>query len=443
MNNQKLRFGQLSPFFIALVVFTIFTSSCSKVEITNLTVTKENHDFIKVHYNFKKGSSVVFPTEEKIEILVPSERKSYPISKPISTLNNKVLLPDKEVGSNIQMYVKVCGKFEKETWVCDSFPIRSSKKYLEAVSQVDFSNLNYPKIQITPLLYREKYGSGGIGKTQRESILPKNTVNGIFKVYINNSTSAISLYGSENGSSLTFDDSDITHLKEEMKTRYLYDNSLQITYNSFLTWNNLTYSIPLKRQDISRPDLIHMGDDYYHKTTLDPLEANYYSFYNFGTKLGVVTFKEFSGIPYLMVEVYSDSEFTNLIASSEESNVLFDKFSNQYLYVKVLNTGTIYSGEYKLNTHMVDYQAIEARALGNRALAELLAWITDTDANTVSRFMDIFNSIVNDESLDQATKRFLYGEFKRQLSLAAGGNFLTDVSTDALPDIGLEIYKYY
>ncbi len=398
---------------------------------------------MRVHYSFKKGSSVVFPTEKKIEILVPSERKSYPIATPISIQNNKVSIPDKEVGSNVQMFVKVCCKFEKGTWVCDSVPIRSSKKYLEAVSQVDFSNLNYPNIQVTPLLYRQKYGSTGIEKTHRELIFPKHGVNGIFKVYINDSTSPISLYGIENGVELAFDDSDITHLKRELKTRYLYDNSLQINHSSFLSWNNLTLSIPLKRQYIARPDLIDMDDDNYHKTTLGSLEANYYSFYNFGTKLGVVTFKEISGNPYLIIEVYSDSQFTNLIASSEESNVLFDKFSNQFFYVKVLNTGSIYSGEYKLITHMVDYQAIEARALGNRALAELLAWITDTDANTVSRFMDIFSSIVNDESLDQATKRFLYGEFKRQLSLAAGGNFLTDVSSDALPDIGLEIYKYY
>ena len=415
-------------------------NSCAKEEITDFNLNKIDHDSAQITYTFKKGKRTVTPPEEVVIIEIPSEGTYFP-----GYIKNNILtLPDEEVGNNVEMKVKVCGIFKKENWVCDSLSLRSSKKTLTAASTANFSNLNNPYISIVPVLSREKFGNHNYGD-KYEVIEKIDRPSGLVNIYLNSSSETHQLYDEKKGlfGVWSFSESDLKKLSLAMKEHYMNDDHLQISYNSIMSWKNLTYTAPLNSQYIGRPSLIEMKDNFYHQPTISPLEAKYYSFYNYGSKLGVVTFKEFLATPYLKVEVYSDSNFSNLMASSEESNVLFDAFSNEYIYIKVSNTGRSYDGQYKLNTHMVDYISIAADAAADRVLLELAAWVLDTDTNSLSRLLDVFNSIVNTESLDQATERYLYSELKRQLSKAAGGNFASDVGASALPDIGRAIYKYY
>lgn len=445
MNITSTRTTRRLPSILLCGSLLLCFAACTKPKFKQLVVSNLNHDSVTVDYSFKSWFSKADPEEVILTLIIPSTHRKYRLESPSILRRNIVSIPDKEIGSEETMYLKVSAKFGSDHWIHDSALLRSSKKYLKVLPIVSFEQGREPTVLFRTTLTRKIYGTPYLSQ-RVQSITPGYKGLGVVDLYINGSESPETYYASTNSTFspyLSLKEQDKEQLDLRVRRSFVLGNGLNLNYNTRVWWNNLSWSDNKRTVKWERPSTITMLNNYKHESSVGSFQAKYYSFFCPGNKLGVVTFKEFSGKDGLRVETYSDPDFRYRTNSSERSNVIFNKYVNETVYIKVLNVGTGERGDYKLNTHIVDYQSIEANAMINQIGISIIAWLLDTDANNVSRAMDIANSILNHESIDGSVKRFLVGEFKRQLSEISGGNFVTDIAAEAIPEIARQIYYYY
>ncbi len=424
-----------------LLLCILIFASC-KTEIKNLSYNQNNYDSCSIDLDYIRNGKKVKPIREIITVKVPST--DYLSRK--STRKN-VILPDKEIGSNVPIVLKVCGEYKKGKYVCDSIIRYSSNKSLKIEPLISFRDRNNPSIYIRTDLYRNKYNSST--EEFAQSIF---NATGTIDIQFNGKTSSESLpikSGYNYSDIFTLkrfqtNTLQFTTLKNDIKKAFSKKGELELTYDIKFDWKGESFR-KSSSQHLEAP-IIEINENYYYTGELQEYDSRFYKYYNYGSRLGVITFKERSSDSKLQVEVYTDSDFTQLASSSLKSNVLFDSYHNQYLYIKVFNNGPVFGSghQYMVGAHSVDHQKIMQNKSGERAFYEFLGWIFDTDANNVTRTVEIASIFLDDNtSLDTGVSNFLGNEFKRQISNSLGGNFATDVGVEVTAEIGERVYHMF
>lgn len=424
--------------FTAITLLTLY--SC-ETKIENLYFTQYSYDRCSFKLDYVKNGKNVYPIREIITVKVPSEdylNRGYN--------RDSIILPDKEIGSNKEIIVKICAEYESGKYLCDSVIRYSSRKSLKIIPDIDFSNLSNPKIIIKTDLYRSRFNTSGSELAIR-NVNCKGFLN--FKydgmlflggLPVKNGINHKNFWRTESFSGNNKLDHTITKVKNDIKKAFNRHGKLYINYEVKMQWKDQTFYE--NTSQILVATFREMKNYDYLRGRLNYNEATFFKYYNRGNTIGAVTFKEEKENSGLEVSVFTDNALTNLVANSLTSNVLFDRYLNQYLYVKVENKKLSFGlgDKYLLAVHTVDYNKIAEETAGKRSFYEFVGWITDSDPNNIARFIEIAPIFLGNGNFEDQVAHFLGNEFKRQISSSLGGNFATDFGVDTVAEIGNQTY---